>query len=82
MIIGSKMNNSYYEDNRKYKPYEVIRDWNLNFNLGNVVKYIARAGRKTDSCLEDLKKAFDYLVFEINAITSESQMTSEKEDQE
>lgn len=30
----------------KYEPINVIRDWQLNFNLGNVIKYIARAGKK------------------------------------
>ena len=34
----------------------------LNFNLGNVVKYIARAGQKQgESELKDLKKAVWYL---------------------
>lgn len=36
----------------------------LNFNLGNVVKYVTRAGRK-DNRLEDLKKARWYLDREI-----------------
>lgn len=40
---------------------------NLNFNLGNAVKYIARAGRKDPSKLvEDLEKARWYLNREIN----------------
>ena len=34
---------------------------NLNFNLGNVVKYVARAGRKTSDPVEDLMKAQFYL---------------------
>ena len=51
----------------KYEPVKVIRSWGLNFNLGNVVKYVARAGRKGDK-LEDLKKAKQYLDFEIEAI--------------
>jgi hypothetical protein len=37
----------------------------LNFNLGNVVKYVARAGRKTCDPKEDLKKAQWYLIREI-----------------
>lgn len=47
------------------EPYKVISDWGLNFNLGNVIKYIARAGRKTDNPLEDLLKARQYIDFEI-----------------
>jgi hypothetical protein len=41
---------------------------NLSFNLGNVVKYVARAGRKTDDPLEDLSKARFYLEREINRL--------------
>lgn len=47
----------------KDNPYEAIRvieAWNLNFHLGNVVKYISRAGKKGDN-QEDLKKALWYL---------------------
>jgi uncharacterized protein DUF3310 len=49
-------------------PYEailVIEAWSLNFNLGNTVKYISRAGRKTPDKLKDLKKAAWYLNREI-----------------
>lgn len=55
---------SHYTEGRKYEPKDVIRDWGLNFNLGNAVKYVARAGRK-DDILQDLKKARQYLDFEI-----------------
>ena len=62
-IIGHP---SHYCDGRKYEPKDVIRDWNLNFNLGNAVKYISRNGRKEgNSSLQDLKKAKQYLEFEI-----------------
>jgi hypothetical protein len=37
---------------------------NLNFNLGNVVKYVARANRK-GAQIEDLQKAKWYLEREI-----------------
>jgi len=57
----------HYASGRKYEPYKVIRDWDLNFNLGSAVKYIARAGRKDDK-IEDLAKAIQYLHFEIEAI--------------
>jgi hypothetical protein len=49
----------------KYEPKDVIRDWDLNFNKGNAIKYIARAGRKNDE-IEDLQKAIQYLQFEID----------------
>lgn len=54
----------------KYEPKDIIRDWGLNFNLGNVIKYVARAGHKND-ILEDLLKAKQYLEFEIEALEKE-----------
>jgi hypothetical protein len=47
------------EDN-PYEAIKVIEAWCLGFHLGNVVKYIARAGAKGDY-LEDLRKARWYL---------------------
>lgn len=66
------MRPDHYCIGRRYEPKDVIRDWDLNFNLGNVVKYISRAGRKDDNdILKDLKKAQQYLTFEITAIIEE-----------
>ena len=49
----------------KDNPYEaikVIEAWNLDFNLGNVIKYVSRAGKKDPSTkLQDLEKALWYL---------------------
>lgn len=56
---------AHYVEGRKYEPKDVIRDWDLNFNLGNVIKYVSRAGRK-DSKIVDLEKAKQYLQFEID----------------
>lgn len=33
---------------------DAIEAWGLGFNLGNAVKYIARAGHKTADSLQDL----------------------------
>ena len=53
----------------KDNPYEaikVIRAWNLSFSLGNVIKYVSRAGKKDPlKRLEDLHKAMWYLQEEI-----------------
>ena len=38
--------------------------YDLNFNIGNIIKYVCRAGKKGDR-LEDLYKAKDYLEREI-----------------
>ena len=61
---------SHYTEGRKFEPKDVIRDWGLNFNLGSAVKYISRAGRK-DDVIQDLKKAQEFIQFEINAIEAE-----------
>ena len=60
---------AHYVEGRKYEPKDVIRDWDLNFNLGNVIKYVSRAGRK-DSKIVDLEKAKQYLQFEIDYLQS------------
>lgn len=49
---------------------DVIEAWGLGFHLGNVVKYIARAGLKSNDELEDLKKAQWYLERYINTISN------------
>jgi hypothetical protein len=53
---------AHYAEGRKYEPIDVITDWQLDFLLGNVVKYVSRAGRKANSTkLQDLEKAQFYL---------------------
>jgi hypothetical protein len=47
------------EDN-PYEAIKVIEAWELDFHLGNTVKYISRAGKK-DKELQDLNKALWYL---------------------
>lgn len=47
-----------------YEAIKVIEAWGLGFNLGNAVKYIARAERK-GAPVEDLRKAAWYLAREI-----------------
>jgi hypothetical protein len=48
----------------KFEVIDVIEDWRLGFNLGNVVKYVARAEHKGNE-LEDLDKAAWYIQREI-----------------
>lgn len=48
---------------------DAIEAWELGFNLGNAVKYIARAGRKDPTkTREDLEKAAWYLARAIRAL--------------
>ena len=49
----------------KYEVIDVIEDWKLGFNLGNVIKYVARADHKGKR-KEDLKKALFYLQREVD----------------
>ena len=44
--------------------WDFIREQELNFHLGNAIKYICRAGYK-DSKIQDLKKAIHYLENEL-----------------
>lgn len=56
---------SHYNSGQ-YEVIDVIDDWQLNFELGNAVKYIARAGKKDESkTIEDLEKAIWYIQREI-----------------
>lgn len=47
-----------------YEAIKVIEAWGLGFNLGNTVKYIARAEHK-GATVQDLEKAQWYLQREI-----------------
>lgn len=54
----------HYGGDNTYEAIKVIEAWDLDkcFYLGNVVKYISRAGKKDKSKeIEDLKKALWYL---------------------
>ena len=57
----------YYggEDN-PYEAIKIIEAYDLNFSLGNVIKYVLRAGKKSDSAIEDLEKAARYIQFQID----------------
>jgi hypothetical protein len=54
--------NHYGGGDNPYETIKVIENWELDFHLGNAVKYISRAGKK-DSAKEreDLLKAIWYL---------------------
>ena len=46
----------------KFETIEAIESWRLGYHLGNAVKYISRAGKKSkDTELEDLRKARWYI---------------------
>jgi hypothetical protein len=50
--------------------WDFIRDQDLNYHLGNAIKYICRAGYKSSESKEkDLKKAIHYLENELHHTT-------------
>ena len=58
---------SHYRAGDIYETIRVIEAWNLNYNLGNAVKYISRYGSKGDA-IENLEKARWYLNREIDSL--------------
>lgn len=67
---------NYYEDPSGIECIDIVR-WR-NFNIGNAIKYLWRAGLKkeegisdTDKQIEDLKKAVWYIEDEIKRLSKE-----------
>jgi hypothetical protein len=56
----------HYGGDNTYETIKVIEAWDLNFHLGNAVKYISRAGKKgKDTKKQDLEKALWYIKREL-----------------
>jgi hypothetical protein len=65
---GVKKDNIHPEHYKgKVQPIDLIDAHELNFNIGNVIKYCTRYQRKGDP-LSDLKKAQYYLQKEVDKI--------------
>jgi hypothetical protein len=62
----------HYDNGKDYDLIDVISDYNLNFNRGNIIKYVARAGKKENE-LQDLRKALDYLQREIEILSKDQE---------
>ena len=72
-----KMNDSvnhpnHYCEGRRYEPWDVIVDWQLDYLTGSAVKYLSRAGRKDGESkeIEDLRKAIAYIEKRIEVLKS------------
>lgn len=60
---------NYYVSGRNFEPKDVIMYANCDFFIGNVIKYISRAGRKPGSSfIDDISKAAVYVGFEIDKL--------------
>ena len=75
---GAVHNPAHYCGDRKYQPWDVITDWDLDFLLGNAVKYIARAGRKQQPGMtmkqseeQDILKVIEYLQKKLEIVRGE-----------
>jgi hypothetical protein len=74
-IFNSEFNERATKDRQKpnhypqnYDVIDFVKDNDLNFNEGNVIKYVVRC-RKKGTHLQDLQKAKDYLEREIYYLT-------------
>lgn len=57
----------YYKGKTGLEPKQVIKEFDLDFFLGNVIKYVCRAGKKPgESKVEALLKAKDNIIDEIS----------------
>jgi hypothetical protein len=69
----------YGGEGNTYEAIKVIEAWGLGFNLGNVTKYISRAGKKDNNKLiQDLEKASWYLNREIENLKKKQNSESTK----
>jgi hypothetical protein len=55
----------HYKGNN-FEVIDIIEDYNLNFNLGNAIKYILRCDKKGNK-QQDIEKAIWYLTREIGS---------------
>ena len=56
------------EDN-PFEAIKIIHHYNLNFNLGNIIKYTLRCGKK-DEAIKELEKIKQYADFEIQRLNN------------
>lgn len=59
------VNNPKHYNIGDIETIDFIDSWGLNFNLGNVIKYVTRCNYKGNK-IEDLQKAIFYIEREIN----------------
>ena len=59
---------SYY-NKASMSVIDIIDEYELNFNKGNIIKYILRSGKKSkDTEIQDLQKAMRYCQMEIERL--------------
>lgn len=68
--MSNNVNHPSHYNVGKIEVIDAIEAWELNFSLGNAVKYIARADHKGQP-IEDLEKARWYIDREIERRTKD-----------
>lgn len=67
--LNNNVNHPDYYNQGNIEVIDIIDDYDLGFNLGNVIKYVLRAGKKSElTACEDLEKAAFYLNREIKRL--------------
>ena len=82
-MTDDPVNPHYYKNFDSYAATVIIRRWNeirsalgvepVSFNVGNVLKYLQRAGLKSQNEVEDLKKAQWYLQSRIHELDPQNE---------
>lgn len=65
----------HYQSKNGMEVIDVIDNFELNFNLGNAVKYILRCGKK-DNDIQELNKAIWYINHEIELRTKNANINT------
>jgi tryptophanyl-tRNA synthetase len=68
----------HYKTKEGIEVIDVVKAYELNFNRGNILKYVCRAGKKgfeymKSNEIQDLEKALDYLQHEIKYLRKEQE---------
>ena len=79
-LVNDPVNHPSHYTKGKIEVADFIADQKLNFDRGNAVKYVCRAGSKDpDKEIQDLEKAIWYINHEIKMLKGESENGTEKE---
>lgn len=72
-IENDAVNHPSHYNKGTIEVWDFISDWKLNFDRGNAIKYICRAGTKDpDKEIQDLEKAIEYINHEIKILKGEA----------
>lgn len=72
MIMFDNVERPKHYNTGKIEVISAIEDWKMDYHLGNVIKYVARAGKKDPAkTIEDLEKARWYLTRKIEQLKEE-----------